>query len=135
MLSVQRVGEEDIAGMLFSRKDSRDAARAFMNWLKGRGGKCTKSEMNSFSHVLASGKLGYRLSRTNFYKTILHRFIELGLMAEQIEYDYRRKRNVKVYRAVIQPIAKRRPMAPSLTYLAHLIAERWNSEFTSRSSA
>ena len=44
MPSVQRVGEEDIAGMLFSRKDSGDAAKAFLNWLKGRGGKCTKSK-------------------------------------------------------------------------------------------
>ncbi len=48
--------------------------------------------MDQFSHVLASGKV---LSRTNFYKTILHRFMDLGLIAEQLEYDYKKHDSVK----------------------------------------
>lgn len=33
----------DIAMLLFSRQDSRKAAQAFVDWLKGKKGRCTKS--------------------------------------------------------------------------------------------
>jgi len=126
-VSLEKVGEEDIVDILFTREDSRRAARLFLGWLKDRQGRCSKPEMNEFSHTLASDKV---LSRTNFYKTILHRFMVLGLIAEQLEYDQRKNDSVKVYRAVLQPIGKRRPISPSLTYLAHVVAEKWNLKFS-----
>jgi hypothetical protein len=36
---------------------------------------------------LGSGKVGARLSRTNFYKTVLGRFLDIGLVAEDLVYD------------------------------------------------
>ncbi len=128
--SLETVREGDIISMLFTRQDSRLAARVFLDWLKGKGGRCSKEEMSRFSHELASGKLRARLSRTNFYKGLLHHFLDLGLIAEQLEYDHGRRKTIRAYRAVIQPVTKHRPMGPSLPYLAALISEKWNREFT-----
>ena len=116
--------------MIFTRADSRQAARAFLQWLKSRKGRCTKVEMSAFAYELAAGKRGPKFSRTNFYAGILRRFVELGFVAERPEYDYERRRTVTVYRALIQPVPKHRPVAPSVTYLAHVLAELWNNEFT-----
>ena len=83
-VSLEKVGEEDLVDILFSRDDSRRAARLFLGWLRDRHGRCSKPEMSRFSHVLASSKV---LSRTNFCRTILHRSMNLGLIVEQFEYD------------------------------------------------
>src|SRR5450759_2966731 len=115
---LERVSEEDFASLLFSRDDSRRAARAFIRWLKSKDGRCSKEEMSHFSHELASGTVGARLSRTNFYKTILGKFLELGLVSEQLAYDSARRRAVYAYQVIIQPVSKRRPLGPSLIYLA-----------------
>ena len=128
----QVVREDDVVKMLFKHPDSIRAARAFLDWLKNKGGACTHSEMNQFAKMLASGKLGCKLSRTNFYKTLLHRFLDLGLIAEQPQYDYNKKRIIKAYRAIIQPIGKRRPMGPSLPLITYLLCEKWNREFTGK---
>ena len=127
-ISLESAAEQDVVYMLFNRRDTRNAARAFLEWLKDNGRRCSKAQMNQFASTLASGNLGCRLSRTNFYKTVLHRLLELGLLGEGLEYDSKRGTQ-KVYRAIIQPVGKRRPMAPSLTYLAHIVAEKWNEGF------
>jgi hypothetical protein len=128
--SLERVGEEDFAGLLFSREDSRLAARVFISWLKSNNGRCSKEDMSRFSYELAAGIDGARLARTNFYKTILARFIELGLVCEKLVYDPSRRKAVKAYEVIIQPLPSRRPLAPSLLYLAHVISEKWNAEFS-----
>ncbi len=127
--SLERVSEEDFASLLFNREDSRLAARAFIGWLKSKNGRCSKEEMSRFSHELAAGMNGARLTRANFYKTILAKFLELGLVSEQLVYDPSRRKAVKAYQVIIQPVTKRRPLGPSLPYLAHLMSEKWNSEF------
>jgi len=81
---------------------------------------------------LGSGKVGAKLSRTNFYKTVLGRFLDLGLVAEDPVYDKEARKTVRAYRAVVQPVGSRRPLAPSLMYLAHVISERWNAELQSQ---
>ena len=128
-VSLERVGEKDFLEMLFSHRDSREAARVFLGWFRRKGGCCSKQEMSQFSYDLASGKLDARLSRTNFYKTILGTFTGLGLIAEDLTYDREAMKAVKAYRAVVQPVSERRPSGPSLVYLAHVVAERWNQEF------
>ena len=128
----QVLEEDDVIKMLFSHSDSVKAARTFVDWLKSKDGICTHSDMSEFSHRLASGKLKSHLSRTNFYKTILHHFLDLGLIAEMPSYDYERHKVVKIYRAIIQPIGKRRPLGPSFILLAHQICEKWNEEFTEK---
>ena len=107
--SLKSIGREDLTDLIFTHNDSRKAARVFLDWLKGKGGRCTKEEMSQFSHILASGKLSCRLSRTNFYKTILNRLIGLGLVAEQVEYNYAKRKTESVYRAIVQPITKKKP--------------------------
>jgi hypothetical protein len=130
MLSVilEGVKEKDLVSMLFSREDSRAAARAFVVWLRGKGGRCSKAELSRFTYELDAGRVGARLSRTNFYKTVLGRFLDLGLVAEDLVYDKEALKAVRAYRAVVQPVGSRRPLAPSLMYLAHVISERWNAE-------
>lgn len=126
--SLERVREQDLVSMPFGREDSREAARAFAGWLRGRRGRCSKNDMSRFSYDLASGKTGVKLSRTNFYKTVLARFLDLGLVTEDLVYDREARKAVKAYGAVVQPGSRNRPMAPSLIYLARIIGERWNQE-------
>jgi hypothetical protein len=122
------VDNGDLIDQLFNHKVSRGAARALLVFLKANGGKCTKSEMNSFSRTLASGTLGVRISRTNFYKTVLSRFVGMQLIAEQLEYDHRSRKAVKLYKVMVQPLG-RKPMSPSLMAVAYVIAQRWNEIF------
>jgi hypothetical protein len=105
------------------------AARAFIDWLRVKGGSCSRSELNGFSHMLNAGKQGVELSRTNFYKTVLHRLMDLGLIEIRIRYDVKLGCVIKVYGAVYQPIPKRRPLPRCWWRLAYLIALKWNREF------
>jgi len=125
----QAIREEDVVKMLFRHSDSAKAARTFIDWLKSKKGVCSHSEMSDFSHRLASGELRSRLSRTNFYRTVLHNFINSGLIAEQPSYDHKSRKIVKVYRIVLQPVTKHKPMSPSFIHLAHLVGKKWNAEF------
>jgi hypothetical protein len=127
-VSLERVNEKNLVDMLFLREDSRAAARVFLGRLKGRKGRLTKAEMSGFARDLASGRLGVRLSRTNFYRTILSNFMDLGLVAEDLVYDQDAMKVIRAYRAVVQPVSGQKPASPSLIYLAHVIAARWNDE-------
>lgn len=116
----------DVVDRLFSRAESRRAASAFLTWFVANGGRATQKEMSEFSRGLASGSVGARLSRANFYGSILKRLIALGLVSVGPVYDERRRRAVKGYLAVLQAVPQRRPPAGSLVYLVHRFAERWN---------
>jgi hypothetical protein len=63
-------------------------------------------------------------SCTNFYKTVFHRFLYLGLIAAQLAYNPVKRKAVPVYRAVVQPIPKHGPIAPGLTFYVHVVAEK-----------
>ena len=124
-VSLEQVRVQDnIEDIIFRRGESKKAGRALIEWLKGKGGGCTDSEMNQFSKRLAAGEVGCSLGRSNFYKTILRRFTDLGLIVEQPVFDSGRKRVVNMYVAIHQPIGKRKPLGPSLPLIAHLIAEK-----------
>ncbi len=123
--------EDDVVRMIFRHRESVKAAKTFIDWLRSLGGTCTHSQMNKFSKMLASGELGCKLSRTNFYGTILSRFLDLGLLEERLRYDYEKRKAVKVYGVIYQPVTKRRPTSPSLLFIAHVICEKWNQEFFS----
>jgi len=127
-ISLARVNEKSLVDMLFSRDDTRAAARAFLERLRGRKGRLTKTEMSEFSQDLASGRLGVKLSRTNFYRTVLSNFTDLGLVMEALDYDPKTMKPVKVYRAVVQPASKQMPPSPSIVFLANVLAGRWNDE-------
>jgi hypothetical protein len=121
--------EPDIAKIIFRYVKTQRAARAFIGWLHVKGGSCSRSELNRFSHMLNAGKQGVELSRTNFYKTVLHRLMDLGLIEIRARYDAELGRVIKVYGAVYQPIPKRRPPPGCWWRLAYLIALKWNREF------
>ncbi|MDG6904119.1 MAG: hypothetical protein JRN72_04900, partial [Nitrososphaerota archaeon] len=67
-------------------------------------------------------------SPTDRPERIARRFVELGLVAKDLSYDGERRRAVKAYRVVLQPVGRHRPLAPSLMYLAHVVSERWNEQ-------
>jgi len=56
-VSLEKAGEEDVVDILFSREDSRRVARLFLGWLRDRRGRCSKPEMNKFSHISASDRV------------------------------------------------------------------------------
>ena len=129
--SLEDASKKDLVDMLFARDDSRSAARAFLSWLREKRGRCTSQEMSRFADELQSGRRGCRLSRVNFYGTVLRRFVDLGLVTKDLSYDSGSRRALKAYRIVVQPVGRHRPISPSLMYLAHVISERWNGEFIS----
>jgi hypothetical protein len=122
-------GTEDISTLLFSRQDSRRAGRALVDWLKRKGGSCTQREMSKFSWRLENGELGFRFSRRNFYAGILHRYLAFGLIAEGFQYDPAKRKPVKGYHVVVQPVTRHPPVSPSLPNLVHAVCLRWNAEF------
>lgn len=117
-----------ITDVLFHTRLSKMAAEAFLAWFLGRSGRASKEEVADFADSLASGTAGSRLSRSSFYGGVLRKFLDAGLIALIPEFDYGKRRAVKVYRSVAQPVPKRRPPKPSLLYNSHLIAEQWNRE-------
>jgi len=121
-------GTENTATLLFARQDSRKAAQALVDWLKEKKGRCNRAEMSAFSRRLESGELGFRFSRTNFYRGILHRFLALGLIAEGFQYDRAKGGPVKGYHVVVQPVTRHPPVSPSLPHLIHSLCEKWNLE-------
>jgi len=127
--SLEDASKKELTEMLFARQDSRRAAKAFLGWLKERQSRCTCQEMSRFADELQSGRLGCRLSRMNFYGTVLKRFLDLGLVAKDLTYDSGRRKAIRAYRVVFQPVAKHRPLSPSLMYLAHVVSEMWNEQF------
>ena len=84
--------------------------------------------MSEFAFGLQTGE-PCKFSRTNFYRGVLRRFIDLGLIVESPEYDDRSRNVIKLYKVVCKPIPQHRPMGPSFFYLAHLVCESWNREF------
>ena len=136
--SEQVLKSQDIVDLIFYRKDSKRAARALLSWLRGKGGRCTKQEMSSFAGSLDSGELGFQFSEENFYRGVLKRFRDLGLIAEEAAYDPMSRsprRSTRVYRMVRQPIPQHRPLAPSFAYVSHLFCERWNEQFVQEVTA
>jgi hypothetical protein len=127
-------GGADISAILFHTRGSREASRSFLAWLRQREGRATKREVSEFANALDRGELATaRLSRSNFYGSVLRAFVRAGLIAVVPEFDRERRRVRKVYRAMAQPIAKRRPAGPSLVLNAHLFAEVWNKQFEAES--
>jgi hypothetical protein len=124
-------GTEDISRLLFSRQDSRRAGRALVDWLKRKGGSCTQREMSEFSWRLENGELGFKFSRRNFYGGILRRYLAFGLIAEGFQYDPVKRKAMRGYHAVVQPITRHPPVSPSLPHLIHGVCQKWNAEFVS----
>jgi hypothetical protein len=124
--------EDDISEFLFHTRGSRKAARVFLEWFRSRGGRATKEEVSDFADSLAAGRFSSKLSRSNFYSSVIRNFLDAGLVALQPEFDHETRKVVRVYRAITQPIPQRRPARPSLVYNAHVLAERWNEQFKNR---
>jgi hypothetical protein len=123
-------GGADISTVIFHTRTSREASRAFLTWLREREGRATKKEVSEFADALNKGELGpTRLSRSNFYASVLRTFVRVGLIAVVQEFDPERRRVRQVYHVLTQPIPERRPSGPSLILNAHLVAEIWNKQF------
>jgi hypothetical protein len=118
----------DLVGVLFHTEREREAARLFLDWFRARHGRATKRIMSDFGHRLESGELGFRYGRTTFYKYILKRFLDAGLIGLQTEYDRASGKVIGVYRRVVQPAPRRRPSGPSLMYNLHPLV-KWNELF------
>jgi hypothetical protein len=86
--------------------------------------------MSEFSWRLENGELGFKFSRRNFYAGILHRYLAFGLMAESFQYDLAKRKPVKGYHAVVQPVTRHPPVSPSLPNLIHAVCLQWNAEFS-----
>jgi hypothetical protein len=123
--------DSEVTTVLFHTKTSQEAAKVFLEWFRARAGRASREDVANFADSLESGEFGVSLSRSAFYANVLRSFVRTGLIALLPEFDHGRRRVIKVYRAVIQPIPLRRPPGPSLVYNAHIMSEKWNSQFTS----
>ena len=123
---------EPFTALLFFRKDSQMAGEALMSELKAKG-RLTEKEMSEFSWKLQRGKLGgARITRDNFYGTVLRRFLGLGFVGKFPEYVASTRKTIQVYRAIIQGLPTRRPENPSFLYIAYETCAWWNELMFSR---
>jgi hypothetical protein len=121
--------KEDVCKVIFSHKKTVKACRLFMEWLKTVGGECTRSELSQFARDLANGRVqdGFTYKRSNFYRTILRRFVALGFISLQPRWE--ECRYVHKYARIYQLIPKRAPLGdPSFWRLAWEVAKKWNEE-------
>lgn len=116
--------EGDICKLLFARRKTQRVCRLFLNWLKKRGGRCTRSELSQFASDLQAGKIAkdFTYQRRSFYRQIRRPLLDLGLINLEPWFGYK-------YVFVRQPIPKRPPDTWSFWRLAWMICKRWNEEF------
>ena len=128
-------GETDICELIFTHSKTQRACRFFLEWLKTRSGACTRSELSQFGRDLQSGKieLGFTYKRSNFYRLIRRRLLDMGFIALQPRFDYnpssRQGQYVQKYAPVRQPIPKRGPDGWSFYRLAWELCRKWNEEW------
>ncbi len=120
-LAVDR--RESFSYWLFFRKDSRRAGDALIEELRRRK-KLTEPEMSQFAHRLDRGELGFRFSRTNFYRKVLRTFVDLGFIGKSLVPGENNK-NIRVYKAIRQPITSHKP-TPSFWSVAYDTCKWWN---------
>ena len=121
--------KEDVCEVIFSHKKTVKACRLFMEWLKTVGGECTRSELSQFARDLANGHVqdGFTYKRSNFYRTILRRFVALGFISLQPRWE--EGRYVHKYARIYQGVPKRAPLGGrSFWRLAWEVAKKWNEE-------
>ena len=125
--------KEDVCEVIFTHRKTALACRLFLDWLKTKGGECTRSELSQFARDLANGRVrdGFTLKRSNFYRTVLKKLVALGFISLQPRFDPKKRSGTSyVYAPIAQPITKRPPLGErSFWRLAWEVAKQWNKEF------
>jgi len=116
---------EPFLAFVFFRKDSRRAGEALLTELRAKG-RMTEKEMSQFVKRLAAGDLGFRFSKTNFYKGILGRYLDLGFVKKGTIHGGEKGKTVNAYLPVLQPIPAHAPDSPSFWSVAYQICLWWN---------
>ena len=117
--------EEPFTAWLFFRKDSQRAADALLDELRAKG-RLTKKEVSRFVKKLESGDLGFRFSKTNFYKKVLGTFFDFGFVKKEAVYGGEGGKTVEAYLPVRQPIPTHPPSNPSFWSVAYDVCLWWN---------
>jgi len=125
----------DFCTIIFDYRKQAKACRLFVEWLKAKGGSCTRREFNQFSYDMEQGKIeeGFTYSRKNFYEKIRRRLLDLGFLTFDYRFDYEKGDQVLKYVFVHQPIPNwRGPPGWSFYRLAWELCTKWNQEFHKR---
>ena len=125
--------KEDICEVIFSHKKTVKACRLFLDWLKNNRNEASRAQVSSFARELAGGHVskGFTYKRSNFYRTVLRKLMDLGFISLQPRFDPKRKSKVSYkYAPIRQPIPKRAPLGGDTFWRKtwHL-AKQWNKEF------
>ena len=126
MAEIQIDKSEPFTAFLFFREDSRQAADLLMEELRSRKGTMTDKEMGAFVASLASGRLGFKFSKRNFYNNVLRTFRNFGLIVKRPVYDAMTKKTILAYQAIPQHVPAKNPPIPSFLYIAYQISRWWD---------
>jgi hypothetical protein len=130
--------EGDITELLFNNQRAQHACRLLLDELKAKNG-LTRQEFSKFAQTLNHGDFKY--SRRQFYATVRHVLLTLGLIGiQQRAIDCSKGEDLSPVRSkcrsivdkyvpIRQPIPKRPPDGLSLVRLVWIICEKWNREF------
>jgi hypothetical protein len=117
--------EEPFATFLFFHKSSQRAANALLEELRAKG-RLTEKEMSQFAKRLETKELGFKFSKTNFYRKVLKTFLELGFVKKDAVYGGAGGKTMQVYMPIRQPIPTRAPSSPSFWYVTYEVCKWWN---------
>ena len=119
-----KVELESITSLLFYHERTQKAAGVLLNKLR-TSKRLTQPEMHELAKKLDSGELGVKIRRTNFYRGVLGPLVNLGFVGRSSVVGPRR-RQIKAYAPILQPVSSRAPDNPSFIYVAWLMGHKWN---------
>ena len=76
-------GEDlEVWDFFFRGAQTKKACQVFLNWLKANGQGATRRQVSQFGRDLQHGRIeaGFTYNRGSFYKTVLRRLVNLGLI-------------------------------------------------------
>jgi hypothetical protein len=120
----------DVFELLFRCGRTRHAARLLVEWLIGKGGYATPSELSGFAWGLQKGlaEKGFKYRRSSLYRTVLRRLLDFGFINQQQIFDKKTGKIVQAYVLVRQPIPKRPPLGgKSFWKLSWHVCHNWNN--------
>jgi len=119
----------DVFKLLFRNHKTQRAARLLVEWIIGKGGYVTPSQLSGFGYRLQKGQAikGFKYRRSSLYRTVVKRLLTFGFLSLQQVYDNETGRIVYAYMPVKQSIPRRPPLGGySFWKLAWQICRQWN---------
>ena len=115
--------------MLFGdRKETVQVAKLLIAKMKETSTlSITRRQMRAFAVERTTGELGVKYGHHNFYTKLLRKLLDMGLVErDAMIWDPKRRKTVRVYRLLIQPIPDKSPYSGFVKHVWQ-IAKGWNN--------